>query len=181
MAQQFAQNIREQFEPENLPVGWPWRLFSVSLIIFLATVISYLGLVFGYEPFLVSKISEIDQEFEQLAQSVPKEDQEKFSQFYSQLANLKSLMENHIVSSRVFPLLEQITNKKIYYASADLKISERKLELEGVADSYEILSEQLESFSRNSSIERFIFNQSQLSGGKVQFSAVLIFKSEVFK
>ena len=181
MPQQFVQNPLEQFEPERLPVGWPWRFFSVSLIIFSATLLLYLGLVFGYKPFLNSSIQKKDAEISKISQTVTKEDQEQFIKFYSQLANLKLLLDNHSVSSKVFPALEQMTNKKVFYKSANLKVPERELELDGVAESYGVLSEQLEAFNKSDGVERFILGQSQAGESGVQFKATLKLKANLLK
>ena len=181
MPQQFVQNPLEQFEPEKLPVGWPWRFFSVSLIIFSATLLLYLGLAFGYKPFLNSSIKEKDDEMGKLSQTVNKQDQEQFIKFYSQLANLKILLDSHSVSSKVFSALEQMTNQKVFYKSANLKVPERELELDSVAESYGVLSEQLEAFNKSGGVERLTLGQSQAGEGGVQFKATLKLKADLFK
>jgi hypothetical protein len=181
LPQQFIKNPLEQFESEKLAVGWPWRLFTISLIIFGVILFVYFGLIIGYEPYLQSKIQEKDGELNQLAQIVSKEDQEKFIGFYSQLTNLKTLLEKHIAVSKLFPLLERITNQKVYFSGANLKTLERELELEGFAESYGILGEQLESFDQTKEISNYILDQSHLSEGKVQFKVKLKLKDDVIK
>ncbi|MDO8429917.1 MAG: hypothetical protein Q7S73_00945 [bacterium] len=181
MPQQFIQNPLNQFEPERLPVGWPWRMFTVSLIILFASVLTYFGLVFGYEPFLNSKIQAADSELTGLSKVITKEDRDQLAQFYSQLVNLKNLLDNHIISSKLFPLLEKITNQKVYYRNANFNVTEGKLELEAVAQSFNVLSEQLESFNLAEEIERYIVNQAQLSEGTVSFKATLKVKSNFLK
>lgn len=181
MPQPISQKLLNQYEPENLPVGWPWRFFSVSLMIFLAAVLVFLGLSLGYEPYLNSQIKETDAQIDQLLGIVSGEDQEKFAQFYSQLANLKSILDEHILSSKIFPLLEKITNQKVYYNNLNLRVPEKELELEGFADSYEVLGEQLEAFDQAPEIERYLMNQSQASGNLVQFKATLKLKDAVLK
>lgn len=181
MPQKFVQNPLEQFEPENLPVGWPWRFFSVALIIFSSALLVYLGIIFGYQPYLRAQIQETDKQISQLLETVSKEDQENFTRFYSQLVNLKNLLDNHIESSKLFPFLEKITNKKVSYNNLNLRVPERELELEGLAESYAALGEQLESLSQSEEIERYLLNQSQLSGSLVQFKATLKLKSNLLK
>ena len=142
--QQFIKNPLDQFEAERLPVGWPWRFFSVSLIIFLATLLTYLGLLFGSEPYLNSQLGKKEELINQLAEKISADDREKFTQFYSQLFNLKNLLDNHVKPSQIFALLEKTADKKVYYRSALIKIPEKELNLDGVADSYETLASQLE-------------------------------------
>lgn len=181
MPQQFVKNPFDQFEPEKLPVGWPWRLLSVALILFLGSIFVYFGLVFGYGPYLESQIKKADNEIQALTDTVSKEDQEKFIQFYSQLSNLKSLLDGHIFSSNIFPQLEKITNKKVYYSAVNIKIEGRVMELDGVADSYAVLGEQLEAFNQTKEISRYILNQSQAEEGVVRFKVTLYLNDSLIK
>lgn len=173
MPQQFVQNPMNQFEAENLPVGWPWRFFMVSFIIFLMSILVYLGLVFGYEPYLAGQIAQKDTEIEQRAATVSKEDQDRFIQIYSKVINIKSLIDNHLFSSNVLLMLEKATHPKIYYTGLSLKMLDRELELDGAAESFSALSEQLEAFAQTKGVERYSLTQSQLSGDTVQFKVSL--------
>ena len=155
MLQKFKQDLSEQFEPERRSVGWLWRLIFIPASILLFTVLIYAGLTFGYGPYLDSRIQEVEDEISQLATSVPKEDQEQFVRFYSQLINLESILKNHILVSKFFPFLEQITHQKVYYASASLKVPERSVKLTGFADNLTVLSEQLEIFSQSEEVDLY--------------------------
>lgn len=171
----------EQYLPETPAAGTPWRLFTYAGLIFLASVLIYLGLSIGYKSYLDSRIGEVDQQLKKLGTSISKEDQEKFLRFYSQLVNFNKLLSNHIVSADLFSILEKITNSKVRYTNLDLKIDERKLSLEGAAFSYEILAQQLASFAGDPGVENYMLNQSQMSDGSVKFKAILILKKEVLK
>lgn len=175
------QKPMEQYVPETPTAGTPWRLFTYSGLAFLASLLIYLGLSMGYSAYLNSRIAEVDQQLKQLGASISKEDQNKFVRFYSQLVNFNKLLDNHILSSDTFSLLEKNTNQKVRYTNFDLKIDERKLTLDGSALSYEILAQQLASFSADPSVENYMLNQSQMSDGSVKFKVVLIFKKEVLK
>lgn len=173
MPQQFLQNPMNQFERESLPVGWPWRFFMVSFVIFLVSILSYLGLAFGYNPYLNSEIAKKDGEINQLSGAVSKENQDKFIQIYSQMINIKSLLDSHIFSSNVLSLLEQRTHPKVYFTGVNLKSPERELELDGIAASFSVLAEQLEIFAQTKDIEKYTLGQSQLNGDVVQFRITL--------
>ncbi len=163
----------DQFESERLPVGWPWRFFMVSFVIFLASILVYLGLAFGYEPFLDSQIQKVEDEINARAASVSKENQDKFIQVYSQMINIKSLLDAHIFPSSVLTLLEQKTHPRVYFIGANLKSAERELELDGSAANFSALAEQLEIFAQTKEIERYTLSQSQLTGDMVQFKVAL--------
>lgn len=173
MPQQFVQNPMNQFEAENLPVGWPWRFFMVSFVIFLMAILVYLGLIFGYQPFLSNQIAQKDQEISQRAASVSKEDQDKFIQIYSKIINIKSLIDNHVFSANALSMLEKVTHPKVYFTGLSMKTMDREMELDGVAESFSAISEQLEIFAQTKGIERYSLTQSQLSGDVVQFKVSL--------
>lgn len=176
-----TKGVPEFFRSEKPPVGAPARLLTISFLFMLAAVLIYLGLSFGYQPFLGSRIKNIDQQLQQLSGTVSKADQEKFVRFYSQLVNFRKILDSHVSFSGLLPLLEKITNQKVYYSSMDLKVKDGQLVLDGVAASYAVLAEQLTSFGNNVSVEKYNLSQSQFSDGRVQFKISLTLKPEVFK
>jgi hypothetical protein len=168
--------LRENLGPEKLAVGWPWRLFLFSLLVLVVVGVLYVGLESGYKIYLNDQIGRQDQAIEELSQSISAEDQEKFIAFYSQLANLQALLDNHQVTAGIFPFLEEKTNRFVYYDFVDFKPAERKLVLEGVALSYEVLAQQLEAFNRAREVEGLVVQESQSVGNRVQFRLSLILK-----
>ncbi len=180
MAQYYNNAISEKLNQEKLSVGWPWRLFSFSFLVILASGVIYFGLAFGYKNFLNDRISNIDSEIQQLSESIPQEQQDKLIKFYRQLANLQGLLNKHITSSNIFPVLEKNTNEGVFYNSAELKTVDRRLALEGVANSYQVLSQQLEAFNRLPDVEKVIVNESYLSGGRVAFRLFIILNEKIF-
>ena len=179
MAQQFVQNPMEQFEAERLPVGWPWRFFMFAFVVFLVSILVYLGLVFGYEPFLNNQVSAADQQIAQSAAAVPQADQQKFIQVYSQIINLKSLTANHIFASNALKLLETLADPQVYFTGATLKTDKQTLDLDGSAASFPVLAEQLESFAESKQIDQYTLVQSQLNGGEVQFKISLTLNKDL--
>ncbi len=169
------------FRPEKTAVGAPTRLLTFSFLFMLIALLSYLGLAFGYAPFLNSRIKNLDQQLQQLSGTVSQADQDNFIRFYSQLVNFRKILDSHVVASQLFPLLEKITSQKVFYSDADLKIQERQLVLQGLAASYGVLAEQLASFSNDPAVEKYLLNQSQFGDGRVQFKITLLLKAELFK
>lgn len=175
MPQQFVQNPMDRFQSERLPVGWPWRFLMFSFLTFLVSILVYIGLAFGYKPFLAGQIEKKDAEILAQAASISKENQEKLIQVYSQMINIRSLLDGHVFPAGVLTMLEQKTHPKVFFTSADLKSAERELELEGLAATFSALSEQLEIFSKTPNIEKYSLNNSQQSGDQVQFKITLKF------
>ncbi len=175
--------IEEQLSrKEKLPVGWPWRLLAFTLIILGLTVISYLGMAFGYRPYLNSRIKNLDTEIANLSQSVDEQQQANLKNFYSGLINIQQLLASHPVASKFFDFLEKNTSQKIYYLSLNMSWPEKNVKLEGVAPDYDAITQQLELFRQAPEIENVFLDDSRaLEQGGIRFSIRLVFKQALFK
>ena len=174
-------NLSERLGPDKLKSGWPWRFLIFSFLVALASLVVYFGLSVGYKNFLQTRIVQLDEDIDELSQSIPEKQQEDLTNFYSQLANLQNILNRHIFSSNIFSLLEKNTNRLVFYDLADLKLSDRKLVLEGVAASYQVFAQQLEAFNRLSEVVRVVVNESHLESGRVSFRLFLILNENVFR
>jgi hypothetical protein len=162
--------------------AWPWRLIIFSFLLFLISLTVYGALVFGYRPDLEKKIVEHDAELAELARVVPEAEQKRFLTFYAQLVNLKEALSEHVVSTSVFSWLESHTNANVFFNTVNLDTSARELTLAGIAESFEVLAEQLEIFRTASELERYFITQSQHNfSGRIQFRVGLIFKEDLFR
>jgi hypothetical protein len=167
--------------PESFGAGLPWKIFIFSLILLGAVVGSYLGLVLGYRPFLNNRIAAVQQSIDDLAASVSVEEQEDLLRFYSQIVNLKTLLDKHISLAKFFPFLEQQTNRRVSYDVAFLNTQNRELILEGVAESYPVLAEQLQALHQAPEVASYTLSQSQTAEGRVRFRIVAVLTENLFK
>ena len=179
---QLVQSPLERYESEQAAGSLPWRLFSISLVILFLVLLTYFGLAFGYTKVLQDRLESQNRELDLLAKRMAQSqsDQNSFTLFYSQLVNLKTIFSNHIVSSGVWSLLGSLTHPKVYFSGAALKIGERQLDLDGVSESFAVLSEQMESWNRNPSVEQVLVPQAQRGEEGIRFKATLIFKKNIF-
>lgn len=161
---------------EKIPVGWPWRFFSFASLVLVTAAVIYAGLRFGYEPLLRKRLAGADMKLKELAESLSSAEQEDLITFYSQLANLEELLNNHVLASVFFPFLERNTNSQVYYTMLDFKSGERKLTLEGLTRSYAVLSQQLQAFEQAPEVERLAVSDSDRSGDLVRFRLHLFFR-----
>lgn len=107
---------REPSETQGWAVGA--LLFSGG-ILFLSLAI-YFGLTFGYEPYLQNQLNTTDGQVSALNNSISANDQTQLINFYSQIANLQTLLQNHIHVSQLFSWLETNTEENVYYQSMTL-------------------------------------------------------------
>lgn len=160
--------------------GLPWRLFSFALFLLIVACGMYLGLKFGYGPILNNRIEDLDADLAALSEQIPKTEQENFISLYSQLINLQGVLRKHVMASVVFPILEKNTHTGVSYTNFDLSMSDRRLSIEGLARSYEVLAQQLEAWSKVPQVTKSYVAESQQSEGRVRFRMVLMFSSNFF-
>lgn len=172
-------SLSEQFVPEIVPVGLPWRLLIFSGVIFALSLLIYFGLSVGYESYLNSRIGDLDSQLNQLSNSISQQDQQKFVGFYSQIANLKTVLGQHIFSANVFPFLEKNTLPQTYYNEAKFSASSLNLELRGRTASLETLAEQLAQFEKAPELQSVVLKSTDFGqGGPISFTMSLTFSSD---
>ena len=183
MPEQTPQNnsLSEQFLNEQIPLGLPWRLLIFSLTIFAFSVFIYIGLKFGYEPYLDKTATNLDKKIDALTKQVSSEDQNHFISFYSQLVNLQKVLNRHNFSSNIFNFLERNTVSTVFYEEASFTDENKTLILRGQADSNETLVNQLATFQNAPELEKVVLNQMNLADGAVAFQINLIFKEDFLK
>ncbi len=174
-------SLREQFVTENIPVGFPWRLFTFSLILFLFSVFVFFGLKFGYASYLTGQTSALDKKIQDLSNRVSVEDQARFIGFYSQLANLKKILDRHGFSGNIFNFLEKNTVGEVFYTDADFSAGDNELALKGFAASSEMLVAQLSLFDKAPEVKSVFLNQTNTDRGGVSFTLTLDFKPDFFQ
>ncbi len=168
-------------ELEAPAVGGLWNLFRLLAGIFLALLLGYFGLRFGYKAFLAREIKQAEAALEELEARVPKTEQDKLIRFYSQLTDLRSLLQGHVSVSRFLPVLEDNTNTRVFVTQFDLNVLERRLSLQAVAASYDAFVEQLEAYNQMSEVIRYAVRETALEGTRVRFGVDLYLQPEVFK
>ena len=178
---QYAQNVREQFSASGRGVGWPKKFFTFSLTVFAFVLFVYLGLAFGYETFLRSSIEKVKGELGSLSAQVTEAQRADLITLYSQVTNIKDLLENHTLTSQVFILFETLTSQKVKYTTFDLSIPDREVSIEGLAATYEDLVSQLVLFEESPQIERFSLEESEVQKGVIRFKAKVVLVEDILK
>ena len=177
------QKVIEQLgrAPVKTP-GWSGQLLMFSSTLFFISLVVYLGLIFGYRPYLNSQVKRLDDRIQSLSQQIPLEDQKKIINFYAQLVNLRAVLNGHIFTTPIFGWLEKNTHSNIYYTRIGLNTQNRQVTLAGFAKSVNDLAEQLKIFDDDPGVVQLNFGNSSIGqGGFWQFSLVLTLTPEMFK
>ncbi len=140
----FPQKITDELSrvPTKTP-GISSQLLMLSSLIFFLSLASYLGLDFGYKPYLNNQIESLNQDIDSFAKQIPPAEQVEIVNFYSQLANLKILLTNHVFASTFFDWFEKNTQINVYYQNLRFDLVKGDITLSGIGKSIEDISEQL--------------------------------------
>lgn len=162
--------------------GWSGGLLKFAGTALVLGIFIYVGLVYGYKPYLEREVVKLDAQIATFAQEVPVDEQTKIVGFYSQLGNLKSLLSQHVAISPLFDWLEKHTETNVYFTKLTLNVQTRQVGLTGVAKNIEDVSSQLAVLQADGEVARTnLSNVSILPSGVWQFDASVIFKESFFK
>ncbi|KKW48236.1 MAG: hypothetical protein UY99_C0008G0004 [Parcubacteria group bacterium GW2011_GWA1_59_11] len=159
-------------EPAHTP-GWSGRLLMFSATLFILSLATYLGLLFGYKPFLNSRLNRLNQEIRTMSQRIPEADQGKIVTFYSQLANLETVLGEHVFATEVFKLLETNIHNNVRLVRFSLETENSRVGLTGVAKSVPDITEQLRVFQTQPAIREATLGSVSATGGGWQFDLSL--------
>lgn len=175
------QGAGEQFADAQASIGAPWRILAFSFIIFAISVFMAVGLSLGYEKYLDSKITNADSRIKSLTASVEQRQQE-YVTFYSQVANLKSILEKRSFTANAFAFLEKNTINQVYFSEADMDIKKNELKANGFATTLSDISQQIAVMENDKkNIRGVILNEVSFQSGKVSFSLSIVFTDDFFK
>ena len=175
-------DLKNQFlAGEELPSGVPRQFLLFSLIAFFAALILFAGLRFGYQVFLENAIEDLEAEVDRLGGQVTSEQQASLARLYSQVANLETLLEDHVFASELFPVLEANTHSRVAYRALEVSVPDREVAIEGLAGSYDDLVAQLALFERAPAVERLVLEDSQAEGSTISFRVILTMESGFFE
>lgn len=172
--------IQSQLTRERLPVGWPWRFFTVMLIIFLAVVLSYLGLEFGYKPFLNRQLNTLENQANDYQNSIVSAGSQNYINLYSQIINIESLLKTHVNPTAFLSLLASLTDPHVSYSSLNVNAARNEINIGGTAASYAVLASQLQIYENSPEITRVILQSSASNGSSVTFEVSLLVKPDIF-
>ena len=95
---------------------WSSGLLLFSVGIFFLVILIYFGITMGYEPYLNSQISQLQQQISTASKSIPADQQSALLSFYSGLSHLQTLLKGHVVLTPFFAWLEKSTGANVYYS-----------------------------------------------------------------
>lgn len=157
------------------------QLLMLSLSLVILAVFLFLGLSYGYKPYLASRIETLDAEINRFGEEIPAEKQAEMATFYSQIVNLKTVLNNHSAISPFWAWLERNTLQNIYFSKVNINTSGNQVTLLGGARSNADIMAQLSVFENSPEVEKLVFGSVSNTAQGWQWSATLFLKKSLFK
>lgn len=156
---------------------WSSGLLLFSVGTFFLVMIIYFGITMGYEPYLNSQVSKLQQQIDAASKSIPANQQSALLSFYSGLSQLQTLLKNHVVFTPFFAWLEKNTEANVYYSHVVFS-SGNQVALTIEARTQTDLNQQLAIFESAPEVSHLTVSQIaplQISGGLWQQAGIILF------
>ncbi|MEX2436535.1 MAG: hypothetical protein WD471_00045 [Candidatus Paceibacterota bacterium] len=176
-----AQNQSQQLQREQASIGLPWRLMVFSMVLFFFFLLIFVGIKFGYGPYVDSEIESVDEQIIAMASEVSDDQQDQILTFQSQLSNLQTVLSHKSFSQNIFNFLEERTLPNVYFIEANYNSKDNALELFGAANSVRTFVEQLAVIEESPQVDRSIIDSMNVVEGETFFTINLFFNPEFFR
>ncbi len=175
------QKVIEQIgrEPPHTP-GWSSQLLMFSSTIFFIMLFIYLGLAFGYTPYISSSFKKLEDQKAAILQEVPIDKQAELVTFYSQLSNLQAILAQHIVASPLFDWIEKNTNQNVYFTKFSLNTAANQVALGGVGASLDDINQELILLQAQPEVKKIDIKSISITDGAWAFETSLFFNPAYF-
>ena len=162
--------------PAQTP-GWSGRLLMFSATLLFISAGTYFGLLYGYMPYIDGQVGKLKDQMQSFSQQVSTDDQHKITTFYSQLTNVKSLLDTRTTPSALFSWLEKNTMPNVFYARFAFNATAKQLALGGSARSVDDIMDEVRLFQAQPEVERVNVGSIAAAASLWQFDLSIFFKS----
>ncbi len=161
--------------------GLAGQLLLFSGTLFLIGLFVYGGIVFGYRPYFERQRKSLNDKIQAFVQEIPATEQDKIISFYSQLENIRNLLDRRVSLSAFFAWLERVTQQNVYFRQLSIDVPSGKVNFVGVAKNLTDVEEQLAIFERIPEIQSAAMDRASFTNDKTwEFSGTLLLLPSVF-
>ena len=153
--------------------GW---LLGLGVVVLLAALVIYVGL-WVYQRSLVTVHSEWQEQIRNQESELRSDTLANLINVANSLAVGRELLSNHAWISQAFRFLEAATHAKVQFLKFDFLRDVRKIDLAGLASSYQTVAEQVRILESYPDVEKVAFGGlSRTEKGLVSFKLAITFK-----
>lgn len=142
---------KDKEERTTSPLQIKW-LFWITWIIFIIIILGTM-FIFLYQNTLTQKISASQTGLKNLQSEKRINEIKELTNFSDQLKNLKTILNNHTNTFKVFSIIEEATHPKVYWTDFSFISEASTVTLSGKAANFNVLSNQLASLRQNNKIK----------------------------
>lgn len=156
-------------------------LFRLSLVLFLASLIVWAGFYFYH--------SSLKKNLASWEEQVKNQEAEFSSELFSQIVALANtmrgageLLAGHPSNASLLKFMEEVTHPAVYFKTMQFSRESRKLDLDGVAQNFRTVAEQLSFFEGHNQVEDVSFGGlTRNEKGLVNFKMAIVVKPGLLK
>lgn len=162
--------------------GWSAELLSFAVAVFVISVVVYIGIVLGYQPYTNAQVKKLDDQIALFEKQVPASEQEQIAAFYSQLINVNMILGSRGSAQSVFGWLEGRTETNVSFGAVALNLDEGKISLSGTAKSADDVGYEARIFEQDPNVASVLLGSiAPGSSGEWQFSITITLVPGFFK
>lgn len=166
---------------EEKPSWWVGFFFYLAIIFLVGTLIGY-SLIAYLSKSSSEALKNLEDKISSRMTSEEKRKESDVLSWHRKIEDYKLIFNHHQVSSKNFDLLEKLTHPQVRFTSFDLDSASQNLKLEGVAQNFQALAEQILIFRNDNLIDKADLSAVSLAKeGNIEFELNLLVKPEVFK
>lgn len=141
------------------------NIFNLIAEVVFGLTILVLGGLFAYKQILTSQISQADKDLTAARAAIQPEAIQSLINASNRISSAKKLLNNHVVISELFALLQSLTVQKMRFNnfSYTYKDSGMMVTMDGEAQNYNALAEQARLFGQNDFIKNPVFTDFDLA------------------
>lgn len=149
--------------------AWFGQLMAFAITLLALSVVVFLGITFGFRPYLENRVTALDQEIQDFTRKVPEQEQKDIATFYSQLANIRTVLGKHTATGAFMTWIEGGTTQQVQLTKVAFNAGSRQVQVTGIARSAPDVATQVVAFQNLPGVERVDFRNSALSGAGTTF------------
>ena len=160
--------------------GWSGSLLMFCGTLLFISVFVYGGLQYGYLPYLNDRVKKLKDQTQNFNRQVPVEDQQKIVTFYSQLTNMRSILDKKTAATPLLRWLEASTVPNIFYVKVSFNATNQQIAFSGEARSVPDITSQVTLFQADPNVERVNLGNMSVGGGNLwQFDLTVFLKHPI--
>ena len=156
------------------------NVFGPGFLFLAIVLVLYGGLLF-YNRTLMAKVQKLDGAFVAFNQSRDKTKEGRVNEVVSKLNQAQILLDDHVLWSKGFKKIQQLTLSSVQFGSLTASLPELKFEFRATAPNLTAIAKQGANFLTDESVKDISINQIKvLTTGKTEFVIKLTFDREKF-